>query len=207
MRRGWKKCCITSQTSSRTSEATFIKENIMQIITPDWRFWLFWALAFLGFPIAGVLSNLAGPVDSALKGVVAGLIAGAVIGTAEWLVLRGPLGLPPAWILATAAGMAVGLGLSTALLGSETGGSELLLRAAVTGLCIGLAQWFILRGVVPQAFVWVVALAVAWTAGWYVTRSAGVDLSFKWSVFGASGAITFQFVTGLALYYLTRFAK
>jgi hypothetical protein len=40
--------------------------------------------------------------------------------------------------------------------------------------------------------------------GWFITRGAGIDLSYKWAVFGASGAITFQLLTGLALYFLLR---
>lgn len=179
----------------------------MQIITTGWRFWLLWGAAFLGFPIAGLLSNLLGPVASPLKGLLAGAVAGLVLGVAQWLVLKTAMPVTSSWILATAAGFSVGLALSTLLLGSETSGNELLLRAALTGLCIGLAQWFLLRGILPQAFVWIIAVAVGWSAGWFVTRAAGIDLSFKWSVFGASGALTFQAISGLALYYLTRLAK
>jgi hypothetical protein len=43
--------------------------------------------------------------------------------------------------------------------------------------------------------------------GWFVTRAAGIDLSFKWSVFGVSGALTFQLLTGLALYFLLRLSQ
>lgn len=171
----------------------------MQVITTGWRFWLLWGAAFLGFPIAGILSNLLGPVSTPARALLAGLISGAVIGAAEWLVLRNAIALPSTWIAATALGFAVGLALSTALLGSEVEGSPLLWRAALTGLCIGLAQWFVLRGLLPQALLWIPVMALAWTAGWYVTRAAGINLSFKWSVFGSSGALTFQLITGLAL--------
>jgi hypothetical protein len=179
----------------------------MQLIATSWRFWLLWGLAFLGFPIAGLLSNLLGPVASPLKGMLAGAVAGLVLGIAQWLVLRTVMPVNTTWIFATALGFSVGLAASTLLLGSETAGNELLFRAALTGLFIGLAQWFLLRGVLPQAFVWIVVVAIGWTAGWFVTRSAGVDLSFKWSVFGASGALSFQLISGLALYYLTCIAK
>ena len=102
--------------------------------------------------------------------------------------------------------MAVGLAISTVLLGSETVGNELLWRGAITGLCIGIAQWLILRQVLPlpQSIIWIAIVAVGWALAWFVTRAAGIDLSPKWSVFGVSGALTFQLLTGLALYFLLR---
>jgi hypothetical protein len=168
------------------------------------RFLLFWVLAFLSFPIAGLLANLMGAVTTPLIAILAGLIAGATLGLIQWLVLRSQLSLSVWWILATAIGMAVGLAVSTAFLGSETSGSILLWRAALTGLCIGIAQWIVLRQVLPQSILWIGVITLAWTLGWFVTRSAGIDLSYKWAVFGVSGALTFQVLTGLALYFLLR---
>jgi hypothetical protein len=43
--------------------------------------------------------------------------------------------------------------------------------------------------------------------GWFVTRIAGIDLSLKWYVFGVSGALTFQLLTRLVLYFLLRSPK
>ena len=171
----------------------------------SWRFWLFWALAFLAFPIGGLLANvIAGPVTTILRAVIAGAIAGAVLGVIQWFVLKGQIPLPISWILATSAGMALGLAVSVAFLGSETSGSVLLWRAAITGVSIGIAQWFVLRGSLPQAWIWIAAITLGWVVGWTITRSAGIDLDLKWPVFGASGALAFQLLTGLALYLLLR---
>jgi hypothetical protein len=95
------------------------------------------------------------------------------------------------------------------MLGSETGGNELLWRGAITGLCIGIAQCIVLRQVLPlpQSIIWIGVVSLGWALGWFVTRSAGIDLSPKWSVFGVSGALTFQLLTGLALYFLLRLSK
>ena len=176
----------------------------MQNVIPSWRFWLSWGLAFLGFPIAGLLANLIGSVTTPLRAVLAGAIAGATLGLVQWLVLKSQLPLSIWWVVATSVGMAVGLAIGTLLFGSETAGNELLWRAAMTGLCIGIAQWLVFRQVWPQSVIWIGVVAVGWTVGWFVTRSAGIDLSPKWSVFGASGALTFQLLTGLALYFLFR---
>src|SRR6266498_1110176 len=181
---------------------------MMNELSIYWRFWLFWVLAFLSFPIAGLLANLIGSVTSPVRAILAGAIAGAALGLVQWLVLKSRLPLLSIWwVVAMSIGMAVGLAISTVLLGSETGGNELLWRAAITGLCMGIAQWIVLRQVLPQSIIWIGVMAVAWAVGWFVTRSAGIDLSYKWSVFGASGALVFQLLTGLALYFLFRLSQ
>jgi hypothetical protein len=178
---------------------------IQEQLILSWRFWMFWALAFLGFPVGGLLANLiAGPVTNIGKAILAGLITGVILGLAQWLVLKTVLGIPAWWIPATSIGLSIGLAVSTAVLGSETSGNELLFRAAITGLCLGLAQWVILRQILPQSEIWIFVLMIGWVVGWFLTRSVGVDLNPKWTVFGAAGAITFQCISGLALYYLTR---
>lgn len=182
----------------------------MQAYKTNWHFWLFWVLAFLSFPIAGFLANLVGPVNTPVRGLLAGAIAGAVLGLIQWLVLKLRLPqLPAWWAIATSAGFAVGLAVSTALLGSETGGTELLWRGVITGLCIGAAQFVVLQRVLPQpqSLVWIGVMGLLWALGWFITRGAGIDLSYKWAVFGASGALTFKLLTGLALYFLLRTAQ
>jgi len=178
-------------------------------ITTSWRFWLFWMLAFIAFPIGGLFATvMVGPVTTAIRAILAGAITGIVLGLIQWFVLKGSISLSMiGWILATGAGMAVGLGLSVGLLGSEMSDNNLLWRAAITGMCIGIAQWFLFRNIFPQSVIWIAVIALGWAAGWFVTRSAGVDLSPKWSVFGATGALTFQLITGLALYFLMRLSQ
>jgi hypothetical protein len=179
----------------------------MKELSTNRRFWLFWVLAFLSFPIAGVLAIFVVPVTTALRAVIAGAIAGAALGLIQWLVLKSRLpSLSIWWVAATSLGFAVGLAISTAFLGSETGGNELLWRGAITGLGIGIAQWIILRQVLPlpQSVIWIGVVALGWALGWFVTRAAGIDLSLKWYVFGVSGALAFQLLTGLVLYFLLR---
>ena len=163
-----------------------------------------------GICIAGLLANLIGAVTTPVRAIFAGAIAGASLGLVQWLVLKSRLPLLPIWwAVAMSVGMAVGLAISTVLLGSETAGNELLWRGAITGLCIGIAQYIILRQVlpVPQSVIWIGVVAVGWALAWFVTRAAGIDLSPKWSVFGISGALTFQLLTGLALYFLLRLSQ
>jgi hypothetical protein len=141
-----------------------------------------------------------------IKSIVSA-ITGAILGGVQWLVLRTAIPLPIWWVIATSAGMALGLVLSVAFFGTETTGNELLWRAGITGLSIGIAQWIVLWQVLPQSALWIAVVGLGWVLGWFVTRSAGIDLSVKWSVFGSSGALAFQVLTGLALYFLLRSAQ
>src|SRR6185436_13282797 len=177
----------------------------MQTQTIPWLFWLFWGLAFAGFPIGGLLaSSTVGPVTTPLKAALAGAAVGAVVGLAEWLVLKGQLDISPWWIAATCLAAAVGMAISAVALGSETSGSPLLWRAAITGMCIGLAQAAFFHAPLPQSAIWVAAVTLGWALAWFITRSAGIDMAPKWAVFGSSGALAYQVITGLALFILLR---
>ncbi|CAN5645090.1 hypothetical protein BH24ACT26_BH24ACT26_10800 [soil metagenome] len=85
----------------------------------DWtttarRMWL-WPVAILvGFPIGGYIADLiVDGVDSVGAALAGGLIVGAIIGAAEWFASRQRISW--LWILATTAGMAVGLVAGAAL--------------------------------------------------------------------------------------------
>lgn len=165
---------------------------------------LAWAAGFLGFPIGGAATALVGPIDSMGTALVGGAVAGGVIGAAQWLVLRRLLPLSPSWVPATAGGMALGMMLGDMLLGGDISTLPLLLRGLIAGATIGAAQGVLLRGVVPAPTTWALVVTLAWALGWAVSAASGLDLTLKWAVFGATGALAFQFVTGLTLVYLLR---
>lgn len=170
-----------------------------------WGFWGGWALAFVGFPLGGLAGlAVAGGATTAAQAALGGAATGAVIGLAQWLVLRRRLPLAPWWVAATAAGMAAGLGLSVGLLGSATDGAALPLRGLLAGAGIGLAQYALLRRIAPRAWLWPLVVTGGWAVGWLVTRAAGVDLSPNFTVFGSTGAWAFQLLTGLALAWILR---
>ncbi len=132
-----------------------------------WRFFLWWMLAFLGFPIGGLLALvLVGSVDGVVSGALGGALAGAVIGAAQWLVLRRYLRVGPEWILATALGVTLGDALESLLTGAGAGIGALLITGLATGVAVGLLQWgLVLRGRLPVASLWPLVVAVAWPHG------------------------------------------
>jgi hypothetical protein len=164
------------------------------------RAWLLWLAGFLSFPIAGIAAEaVVGRVDDAGSALIGGLVVGAVIGTGQWLVARHLLGDPRAWIPATAVAMGVGLLVGAWVVGYGTSLGELALMGFITGIPLGAAQAYLLRGRVANAWVWAAAMPLLWALGWTVTTAAGVDVERQYAVFGALGAITFMALSGVLL--------
>jgi hypothetical protein len=176
--------------------------------TGGWRFFLWWMLAFLGFPLGGLLALvLVGSVEGVVSGALGGALAGAVIGAAQWLVLRRypRVRVGSEWILATAFGVAIGDALGALLTGAGTGVGALLITGLATGVAVGLLQWWLsLRGRVLLTSLWPPVVAIAWTLGWTVTWAFGIDVERGYYVFGASGALVFAAITGLAMLLMLR---
>jgi hypothetical protein len=164
----------------------------------DWtttarRMWL-WPVAILvGFPIGGGIADLVvDGVDSVGAALVAGLIAGAIIGAAEWFVLRQWVSW--LWIPATSAGMAVGLAAGAALVDYGIDRADVVLIGAATGVGVGVLQALVLaRHAIPGAVWWAVANPPAWALGWFVTSYViTTNVEEQFPNFGASGALVFD---------------
>jgi len=164
---------------------------------------LLWTVSGLvAFPVAGLAARVIGSIDGLFVALAAGAIAGAVIGTGQWLVLRG-IGVDARWIVATALGFAGGMAVGVASFGYETGTAKLVLVGATSGLGIGIAQWPLLRDRLRASLAWVPAIAGLWALGWTVSTALGVDLqSDRWAVFGALGAVTVAALSGALLWAL-----
>jgi hypothetical protein len=165
---------------------------------------LLWAATLLAFPLAGLAGRaVAGPVDAVWTAVLAGAVAGIVLGVAQWLALR-RIGADVRWIAATAVGLAVGLGLAYAIFGYGDTVGDLAVVGAVSGLGVGIAQWWVLRGLVNGSLAWIPATAAAWALGWTVTTAIGVDPDDRWAAFGLSGSATATVLLGAVLWVLAR---
>ena len=162
--------------------------------------WLLWTAGFLAFPIAGVLATaLVGRVNDVGSALLGGMVAGAVIGTGQWLVARRLLGSPQTWIPATAVAMGIGLGVGAWVVGYGTSLGELALMGAITGIPLGAAQAYLLRDRLANAWVWAAAMPLLWALGWTVTTAGGIAVDQQFAVFGAYGAITFMALSGVLL--------
>jgi hypothetical protein len=164
--------------------------------------WLIWTVGFLAFPIAGVAGGtVAGRVDSPTAALLAGLITGAVIGAGQCLASRGRLRLVP-WVLATALGMGLGLLLGATTVGFQTSLADVAVMGALTGVVLGVAQTVALPAQTRRRWWWAAATPPLWALGWVVTTLAGIPVEEQFTIFGASGAVTFSALSGLLLYGL-----
>jgi hypothetical protein len=161
--------------------------------------WLLWSAGFVAFIIGGALATAAtGRINDAPSALLGGLVAGAVIGTGQWLVARRLLN-PQAWIPATAVAMGIGLLVGAWVVGYGTSIGELALMGFLTGIPLGAAQAYLLRDRVANAWVWGAAMPLLWALGWTVSTFIGVDVDRQFAVFGASGALAFMALSGLLL--------
>jgi len=161
--------------------------------------WLLWTAGFVAFIIGGALATAAtGRINDAGSALVGGLVAGAVIGTGQWLVARRLLD-PRTWIPATAVAMSIGLAIGAWVVGYGTSLGELALMGFITGIPLGAAQAYLLRDRLANAWLWAAAIPLLWALGWTVTTAGGIAVDQQFAVFGAYGAITFMALSGILL--------
>jgi hypothetical protein len=180
-------------------------ETQTDLMTTVRRMWLWPVLILIGFPIGGYVAHLVvDGVDSVRAALAAGLIAGVIIGAAEWVALRRLVSW--LWIPATTAGMAVGLAAGAALVDYGIDRGDLALMGGVTGLGVGVMQTLVLaRHQVPGAFWWAIANPPGWALGWFVSSYViARNIAERFPIFGASGALIFGLLTWLVLAMLFR---
>jgi hypothetical protein len=164
-----------------------------------------WPVAIVvGIPIGGYAANIiVGKVDSVGPALAGGLIAGAIIGAAQWLALRSIV--PWVWLVATSVGMAAGLTAGAALVDYGISRGDLALMGAVPGLAVGGLQAFLLARRGSGALWWAAVNPPAWALAWFVTTFVITkNVKEHFAVFGASGAIVFALATWLVLTFLFR---
>jgi hypothetical protein len=162
-----------------------------------------WMIAILGFPIGGFIGHMiGGPAATVPAALISGLIAGAVIGAGQALALGllRPQSLA-LWAGATAIGLAVALAAVTSAIGQIGTQTEAIVLGAISGLALGTGQAAVLvRERVANPWIWVIFSGIAWAVGWAVTSGIGVALATGWPVYGLSGALASQIITGVVLW-------
>jgi hypothetical protein len=123
----------------------------------------------------------------------------ALVGIAQWWVLKQRLSGMKWWPMATVLGGAI------AFLGFFT----FLGAPFVTGGTFGVAQWLVLRRRVPRAWIWIVAQILAAIAGLVAAFFTPTDFmtgDFTHSILIMGTAIEFaaSVVTGITLIFLLR---
>ena len=177
--------------------------------------WLGWTLATAGGMLIGFLPSifLVNVLNLGLAQIVVPVLAGTLIGLAQWLALRRFLTAHSDWILATGAswalGYVIGLFLIQHMPASVLGS---FLGYLLFGAIVALVQWPLLRREIPHLLVWMIASAIGWTAGFW-TSQAVLPLFYNGSliapavsttVIAVTSGLVAGAITGLALVWIVR---
>jgi len=176
--------------------------------------WLGWTLATAGGMLLGFLPTilLVNVLNLGLSQLAVPVLAGTVIGFAQWLVLRRYVTASSRWDWADgiswAAGYILGL-LLIQFLPSTVFAA--FIGYFLFGVIVALVQWPVLRREIPQVFTWLVASALAWALGYWASRAALsiftnplIDPVVGTAVIAVTSGLVAGAITGVALIWIVR---
>ena len=176
--------------------------------------WLGWTFATAGGMLLGFLPTilLINVLDLGLAQIAVPVLAGTVIGFAQWLVLRRYVTASTRWDwtdgISWAAGYILGL-LLIQLLPSTV--FAVFIGYFLFGVIVALVQWPVLRREIPQVLTWMIASAVAWAIGYWASQAVLslftdplIDPVVGTTVIAASSGLVAGAITGLALIWIVR---
>jgi hypothetical protein len=164
----------------------------------------------VGFLSTIPLVNL---LDLVLARLIVPVVAGILIGFAQWIVLRQYVTASSDWIwaggAAWAAGYALGLLLMLNLPSTFVGG---IIGSLLFGIIVAAVQWPVFRREIPNAWMWVLSNAVGWTAGFLASQlvlipfsgESAIDPAVSTALIAGSTGLVAGAITGLALVWIVR---
>jgi hypothetical protein len=176
--------------------------------------WLGWTLATAGGMLLGFLPTilLVNVLNLGLAQIAVPVLAGTVIGFAQWLVLRRYITTSTRWDwtdgISWAAGYILGL-LLIQMLPSTV--FVVFIGYFLFGVIVALVQWPVLRREIPQVFTWLVASAVAWAIGYWISQAVLslftdplIDPVVGTAVIAITSGLVAGAITGIALIWIVR---
>ena len=176
--------------------------------------WLGWTLATAGGMLLGFLPTilLINVLNLGLAQIAVPVLAGTVIGFAQWLVLRRYVTASTRWDwtdgISWAAGYILGL-LLIQMLPSAV--FAVFIGYFLFGVIVALVQWPVLRREIPQVLTWLAASAVAWAIGYWVSQAVLslftdplIDPVVGTAVIAVTSGLVAGAITGVALIWIVR---
>ena len=177
--------------------------------------WLGWTLATAGGMLLGFLPTipLVNLLDLGIAQIAVPVLAGTVIGLAQWIVLRRYLTASSIWELADGltwvAGYVLGLLLVLAL------PSTIFIATIgylLFGVIVALVQWPVLRREIPNILIWILANAFGWAVGFWASQAILplfvtdplVAPAVGTTVIAVTSGLVAGAITGLALIWIVR---
>jgi hypothetical protein len=176
--------------------------------------WLGWTLATAGGMLLGFLPTilLVDVLDLGLAQIAVPVLAGTVIGFAQWLVLRRFVTASTSWDwtdgISWAAGYILGL-LLIQMMPSTV--FAVFIGYFLFGAIVALLQWPVLRREIPQVVTWLIASAVAWALGYWASQAVLslftdplIEPVLGTTIIAVSSGLVAGAITGLALIWIVR---
>ena len=177
--------------------------------------WLGWTLATTGGMLFGFLPTipLVNLLDLGIAQIAVPVLAGTVIGFAQWIVLRRYLVAGSTWELADgttwAAGYVLGLLLVLALPSTIFVAT---IGYLLFGVIVALVQWPVLRREIPNVLVWVLANSFGWAMGFWASQAVLplfitdplVSPAVGTTVIAVTSGLVAGAITGVALIWIVR---
>ena len=177
--------------------------------------WLGWTLATAGGMLLGFLLTipLVNLLDLGIAQIAVPVLAGTVIGFAQWIVLRRYLTAGSTWELGDgitwAAGYVLGLLLVLSLPSTMFIAT---LGYLLFGVIVAIVQWPVLRREIPNVFVWILANALGWAAGFWTSQAVLplfmtdplIEPAVSTTVIAVTSGLVAGAITALALIWIVR---
>ena len=179
----------------------------------EWTTWLRWVLfsaggLFIPYLLAGLFIP---PTGGALNNVfttVLVFLLGAIIGIAQWGVLRSWINRPATWVVASSLGFVIAsyAAIPLKLLDIYIGANfefemDEVLYGAVFGVVLGSIQWIVLRGHLTRSGWWIAGSMLGWTLGMFIVQIIPFDWNWPGTglVYETIVMIMASMITGLVL--------
>jgi hypothetical protein len=176
--------------------------------------WLGWTLATAGGMLLGFLPTilLVNVLNLGLAQIAVPVLAGTVIGFAQWLVLRRYVTASTRWNwtdgISWAAGYILGL-LLIQMLPSTV--FVVFIGYFLFGVVVALVQWPVLRREIPQVLTWVLASSLAWAVGYWASQAVLslftdplIAPAVGTAVIAVTSGLVAGAITGIALIWIVR---
>jgi len=174
-----------------------------------------WTVATAGGMLLGFLPTIlvVNVLNLGLAQIIVPVLAGTIIGFAQWIVLRRYVTASSSWMLADgtswAVGYVLGLFLVQALPSTIFAG---IIGYLLFGVIVALVQWPVLRREIPNILVWILASAVGWAAGFSTSQAvlplfSGGQLMepvVSTTVIAVTSGLVAGAITGIALIWIVR---
>lgn len=177
--------------------------------------WLGWTAATTGGMLLGFLPTvfLVNVLNLAFAQIIVPVLAGTMIGFAQWIVLRRYVSVSSQWAWADgiswALGYILGLFLIQALPSTVF---VVFIGYFLFGVIVALVQWPVLRREIPQILTWIAANAFAWAAGFWASQAVlplffqgpAAEPALSTAVIAVTSGLVAGALTGIALIWIVR---